>query len=137
LSVVTAETPTSRDRGPRYLLVICYAIGGLVGAVLLALLVLLAVDGHPLPLLAAAVGAVLPFPLRGTAYLLGVPRPPMGRKMSIDPRIEAMSPLNLVRLLMFLCIALLRMIVTVVLLLLVQFTILLHKLREVFGSDRT
>jgi hypothetical protein len=90
LSDVTAGAPTSGGRGARHsLLVACYAVGGLVGAALLALLVLLAVDGHPLPLLAAAVGAVLPFPLRGVAYVLGIPHPPMGRKLSIEPRTEA------------------------------------------------
>ena len=88
LSDVTAEAPTSGGRGPRYLLVTCYAVGGLVGAVVLALLVVLAVDGHPLPLLAAAVGALLPVPLRGIAYLLGVPRPVRGRVLDTSPSTE-------------------------------------------------
>jgi len=82
LSNVALGAPTSRERGPRYLLITCYAVGCLVGAVVLALLALLAFDGHPLPLLAAAVGALLPFPLRGIACLLGVPRPAGGRPVS-------------------------------------------------------
>jgi hypothetical protein len=85
LSNIVARAPASGGRDPRYLLVTCYLMGGLVGAVVLALLVLLAVDGHPLPLLAAAVGALLPFPLRGVAYLLGIPRPVRGRTLSAYP----------------------------------------------------
>ena len=50
-------------------------VGGLASAIVVATLVLLAVDGHPFGLLAAAAGAVIPFPLRGIAYLLGIPRP--------------------------------------------------------------
>jgi hypothetical protein len=93
LSDVVTGTSTSRGGGPRYLLVSCYAIGGLVGAVVLALLVLLAVDGHPLPLLAAAAGALLPFPLRGIAYLLGFPHPVRGRILSTSAYREARKKL--------------------------------------------
>jgi hypothetical protein len=75
LSDIEATEHGSGGGGAKYLRLACYAVGGLVGAAVLALLVLLAVDGHPLALLAAAVGAVLPFPLRGIAYLLGIPRP--------------------------------------------------------------
>jgi hypothetical protein len=75
LSDLMAEAPPSGAGSARYLLVACYVVGGLVSAAVLGLLALLAVDGHPLPLLAAAVGAVLPLPLQGMAYLLGVPRP--------------------------------------------------------------
>jgi hypothetical protein len=88
LSDVAATEPTLGDAGVRYLLVVCYAVGGLVSAAVLALLVLLAVDGHPLALLAAAGGAVLPFPLRGIAYLLGVPRAGRGRRRIIRLRVE-------------------------------------------------
>lgn len=77
-------TTTSRDRAPKYLLGTCYAIGGLVGAVVLALLVLLAVDGHFVPLLAAAAGAVVPFPLRGIASLLGIPAAPRRSRDAYD-----------------------------------------------------
>ncbi len=89
MSDTVAEAPTSRGRGPKYLLATCYAVGGLVGAVVLALLVLLAVDGHPLPLLAAAVGAVLPLPLRSIAYLLGVPRSPTIRVSTTGSEADA------------------------------------------------
>lgn len=83
----SAGGPGSSGGGVRRLLIACYVVGGLVSAAVLALLVLLAVDGHPLPLLAAAVGAVLPFPLRGIAYLLGVPRPIPDRNRSTRIRI--------------------------------------------------
>ena len=89
-----AGAPTSRDRGPRYLLVTCYAVGGLVGALVLALVALLAVDGHPLPLIAAAVGVILPLPLRSIAYLLGIPRPPMDHKVVRGSRSEIRRQLH-------------------------------------------
>ena len=57
LSGIVAGTPTSGSRGARYLLVASYVVGGLLSAALLALLALLAVDGHPWTLLAAAVVA--------------------------------------------------------------------------------
>jgi hypothetical protein len=89
LSDVAADEPTSRGRDPKYLLVTCYVVGGLVGVVVLGLLVALAAGGHPLPLVAAAVGALLPFPLRGIAYLLGVPRPVKGRRVTAYPTAPA------------------------------------------------
>jgi len=89
LSDVAANEPASRGRDPKYLLVACYVVGSLVGVVVLGLLVVLAAGGHPLPLLAAAVGALLPFPLRGIAYLLGVPRPVKGRRVSAYPTAPA------------------------------------------------
>jgi hypothetical protein len=78
--VSAPQVPSSRGSGGWSLRVGCYVAGGLASAVVLAVLVLLAVDGHPFGLLAAAVGFVIPFPLRGIAYLLGVPRPVQGRK---------------------------------------------------------
>lgn len=89
MSDTAADEPTSRGRGPKYLLVACYVVGGLVGVVVLGLLVILAAGGHPLPLVAAAVGALLPFPLRGIAYLLGVPRPVKSRRVSAYPTAPA------------------------------------------------
>jgi hypothetical protein len=64
---------TSGSGGARYLRASCYLLGAFVGALLMATLVLLAVDGHPLGLAAAASGPVIPFLLRGVASLLGIP----------------------------------------------------------------
>jgi hypothetical protein len=56
---------------PRCLLaILAIALGILAASLVLATLVLLAVDGHPEGVLAAAVGATVPVMLRGARHLL-------------------------------------------------------------------
>ena len=68
------QLPASGSGRSRYLRVSCYVVGGFAAAPVVLTLIVLAVDGHPLGVLAACVGALIPFPLRGLAYLLGVHR---------------------------------------------------------------
>ena len=88
MSGIVSGAPTSGGRGARYLLVASYVVGGLISAALLVLLALLAVDGHPWALLATAVGCLVPFPLRGIAYLVGVPRPAQHGKKTTKLRVS-------------------------------------------------
>jgi hypothetical protein len=58
----------------RLLAIVTIALGILAASLVLATLVLLAVDGHPQGLLAAAVGATVPVMLRGAQHLLELAR---------------------------------------------------------------
>lgn len=62
------------SRPRRLLAILAIAPGILAAAIVLATLILLAVDGHPEGLLAAAVGATVPVMLRGARHLLELAR---------------------------------------------------------------
>ncbi len=68
MSILTSPRPR------RLLATLAIAPGILAAAVVLATLILLAVDGHPQGVLAAAVGATVPVMLRGARHLLELAR---------------------------------------------------------------
>jgi hypothetical protein len=68
LSTLTPPRPR------RLLAILAIALGILAASLVLATLVLLAVDGHPEGVLVAAVGATVPVMLRGVRHLLELAR---------------------------------------------------------------
>jgi hypothetical protein len=84
LSTLTPSQPRPR----RLLAMLAIALGVLAAALILATLVLVAVDGHPEGLLAAAVCATVPAMLWGTRRLLELVRSARASRPSRMARLE-------------------------------------------------